>query len=134
VATGSEKGPDVADFGTEVAGGGVQMSYNANLGGGLIVTLYSDTAWQKGGGTKPLPKNTTSRSVTVKGVAAELFLVPAGTRPVNDVRLNFRLGNTMVEAVAQAGGPATPGGPDSNPLIDEQTFLSVMQQLRQYPQ
>jgi hypothetical protein len=127
-------GPDVADFGTEVTGGGVQMSYNANAGGGLVITLYSDAAWQQGGGTRPLPKNTMTKNVTIKGIAGELFLVPAGTRPVNDVRLNLRLGNTMVEAIAQAGGSATSGGPDANPLIDEQTFLSVMQQLRPYPQ
>ena len=40
--------------------------------------------------------------------------------------LTLALGNTHIVG-------STPGGPDANPLIDEQTFLSVMQQLRPYP-
>ena len=47
--------------------------------------------------------------------------------------LTLALGNTDIVAVVHSIGGSTPGGPDANPLIDEQTFLSVMQQLRPYP-
>ncbi len=41
---------------------------------------------------------------------------------------------TTVLLSANAGGPATPGGPDVNPLVDEEAFLAVANQLRPYPQ
>jgi len=34
----------------------------------------------------------------------------------------------------EATNALTPGGSQLNPLIDEQTFLSVLEQLRPYPQ
>jgi hypothetical protein len=43
------------------------------------------------------------------------------------------IGNTQVVAIAHSGGDTSPGGPDSNPLIYEEAFLSVMENLRPYP-
>ena len=44
------------------------------------------------------------------------------------------MGDTMVVASAASGGPAKPGGPDLNPLIDPDELLRVMEQLRLYPE
>jgi hypothetical protein len=74
------------------------------------------------------------RLVTVNGAQATLWLVPGATRPVEQARLLTQDGETRVLTIAYAGGPIRPGGPDSNPLVDEETFLSVMQNLRPYPE
>jgi hypothetical protein len=50
------------------------------------------------------------------------------------LRLPLAVGDTTVHVIAESDGAATPGGPDGNPLIDEQTFLNVLQNLRPYPQ
>ena len=113
------------------------MDYDAHVGGGgvgLAITLYSDSAWQLRAASARLPANAVQRSVSIHGVAGDLYLVPAGTRPINDVRLYVHLGDTWIVALAGSGGSPTPGGPDVNPLIDEQTFLNVLQNLRPYPQ
>jgi hypothetical protein len=60
-----------------------------------------------------------------------------GTRPINGNLLIVAVGDevVVVETNSLGGGRnATPGGVDLNPLINEQTFLAVMQNLRPYPQ
>ncbi len=90
--------------------------------------------WQAKQASAQLPEGAMLKSTVVQGVPGQLHVIPAGTRPINALRLRVHLGQTWVLAEAGASGAATPGGPDANPLIDEQTFLSVMQQLRPYPQ
>jgi hypothetical protein len=129
-------GPDVADFGTEVSGGGLEMSYNTSRGG-LNLTLYSPAAWQTRTESVRTPANAIRKQVVVLGTTASLFVIPGGAgtdRPVNELQLNVNLGGTWVRALAGSGGPITPGGPDTNPLVDEQTFLNVLQNLRPYLQ
>lgn len=101
--------------------------------GSLTISLYSEAAWQARAAQAPLPVGAIKKDATVNGMTGELYIIPAGTRPINALRLDLRLGDTWVLALAGSGGAATPGGPDVNPLIDEETFLSVMQQLRPYP-
>jgi hypothetical protein len=72
--------------------------------------------------------------VQVAGQDAKLSVVAAGTRPVNSISLVLQFDETSVLASAHAGGAATPGGPDANPLIDEATFLAVMKNIRPYPE
>jgi hypothetical protein len=57
-----------------------------------------------------------------------------GDGTVNDRILIVHVGETTVLAQAKTGRSATPEGPDVNPLVDEATFLSVLEQLRPYPQ
>jgi hypothetical protein len=45
-----------------------------------------------------------------------------------------QIGETMVFADVNAGGPLHEGGPDSNPLVDPDTLLAVMEQLRVWPE
>jgi hypothetical protein len=128
-------GPYVADFGDELTGG-ARATYAAPPSGPILsLFLYSEAGWREARqqySTKPV--GNVSRHVTIAGVAATIESSPGGTRPVNVITAYVPLGNTMVVAVANSGGSATPGGPDVNPLIDEQTFLDVLQHLRPYPQ
>lgn len=135
------KGPEVSGTEAEgLEGGGVATSYGADLpqGGGvnLGITLYSANAWGRVSARieKTGVAGWKTNQVVILGRVAELQWASAGTRPVNSLTLILSLGDTHIVAGAGAGGPVTPGGPDANPLVDEQTFLSVMRQLRPYPQ
>jgi hypothetical protein len=72
--------------------------------------------------------------VQLLGQDVTLWSIPGGTRPVNQLQLVLQFGTTTLVVRAASGGPAKSGGPDLNPLFDEQTLLSVLQHLRPYPQ
>jgi hypothetical protein len=77
------------------------------------------------------------KNVSVAGHDAELIAVPDGIRPINVYLLIVAAGGQVVMMATNSlgSGPnATPGGADLNPLINEATFLSVMQNLRPHPQ
>jgi hypothetical protein len=82
----------------------------------------------------PLPTGGSRRSVTVLARDATLLSVSAGDRPIGNLTLIIPFGDAVVYASVASAGAATPGGPDVNPLIDEATFIAVMQNLRPYPQ
>ncbi len=133
------KGPDVADFGDEVDGGGVSMGYSARLARGgvsLNMSLYSRDAWSRAevAGISRVGANASVRTVTVAGHTGTLVVIPSGTPGVRAIQLVLRLGETVVRASVPFTISATPGGASPDPLSDEATFLSVMQQLRPYPQ
>ncbi len=132
------QGPVTSDLPGQVAGGGVRMEYNADLAlrgssgaVGLEVVVYSPAAWEKDRGRVDA---SATKFVRVAGQDAKLSAIAGGTRPVEELVLQLKFGDTTVIAIAGAGGPLVPGGPDANPLIDEATFLAVMQNLRPYPQ
>ncbi len=135
------RGPSTADFGEEVEGGGAQFTYDADvLDGrgsvGLSVTLFSPKAWEKAKTTQDAdvpPAGTSVTEVTIPGGTGRLFQSRDGAPNTTDVVLVAHLGATTLLAVTHRGRQATPG-PDLNPLTDEQTFLSVLQHLRPYPQ
>ena len=115
------------------------MTYSAEVVKNGTVDLelveYSPAAWGVAKNSlEREPPGATSKLVTIQGQSATLLVIPAGTRPVNTVRLLLVFGDTHVFVAASAGGSLMPGGPDLNPLIDEQTFLAVMQNIRPYPQ
>ena len=116
----------------------IQVEYNSSPPvAGLDISLMSSAHWDAGRGRVlgPGPDRPTIRQVTVAGAAATLYTVPGSVgRPVGGLFLTVELGDTVVYANTGSVGPATPGGPEANPLIDEQTFLAVMQNLRPYPQ
>jgi hypothetical protein len=129
-------GPSMPDFGGEIVGG-VGFTYDAPLdrgGGDIEIILISDSAWADSGFSgSPRAAGTTVKTVTVVGVQATLLFIPAGTRPINQTALIMEIAGTHIVARAHSGGAVTPGGPDSNPLIYEDAFLSVVEQLRPYP-
>ncbi len=132
------RGPEIPDFGAAANRDSMYVSYGARLsrgGVGLELSLLSPVGWESARGSYgSTPPGATSRQIMVAGSPATIIVIPAGTRPVNELRLIVHFRTTTVLVIATAGGAATPGGPDVNPLIDEETFLSVMQQLRPYPQ
>jgi hypothetical protein len=107
---------------------------------------------------------THSSDIRVAGHNAQLLSEPYGERPVNWRALVLDMGSAVVVAQTNAIGSAlnhatktpstcmlptpSPGvfapscpvaapqtpGPDLNPLIDQATFIAVMQHLRPYPQ
>jgi hypothetical protein len=81
-----------------------------------------------------LPRNAGTRSITVAGREAELITVSSPTRPINGYHVIIDMGDTVVVATTSSGST---GGrddvPDVNPLIDEETLLAALEQLRPYP-
>jgi hypothetical protein len=112
----------------------MQFSYDATGGTSLKLLLYGASGWEKARASQGLPSNIPSMAIQIAGNPAKLALLADGTRPVNEARIYVQFGDTMVVAIAASGGPASPGGPDVNPLIDPQTLVAVLQHLRPYPQ
>jgi hypothetical protein len=135
-------GPFVADFGDEVSGGGLSASYDADLTSiprgvvELSLQFESPAAWARDEPLVAHPRDPGAQSSTVQllGQDATLWSIPGGTRPVNQLQVVLQFGTTTVIVRGESGGPAKPGSPDVNPLVDEATLLSVLAHLRPYPQ
>ena len=132
------RGPHVAEFGAEVEGGGIRMSYILEGGNTpAYLTVYSRTAWElvKDRMTNPRTPGASRRAVSVLGKDAEMFSAPGGTRPLNALWLILDLSDVVVVADTNSGGAVRPGGPDYNPFINNPDLLvQVMQDLRPYPE
>lgn len=135
------RGPSAAGFGSGIAGGGVLSGYAARLQNGgdvvLELNLYSHTAWAAAEERVEQRDDPmiARRQVSVAGRTGELLSAgPIGDRPVIGLRLILDLGDTVLQADAPSGGATGEGGADVNPLIDEQTFLRVIQNIRPYPE
>jgi len=133
------KGPDVSDFADDVEGGGLGMHYVAQFGEfcclDLHLVLYSQQAWkqiEEKRAAGPSPRFE-PKTVQVAGRTAELRTNHRATGAVSSLILTIDFGDTLVEALTGSVVPATPG-PEPNPLIDEATFLAVMEKLRPYPE
>jgi hypothetical protein len=129
-------GPSMPDFGGEIEGG-IGFTYDAPLesgGGSIDIVLVGDASWDKSPFSQPVrDSGVTAKKVIVAGAAGTLMFIPGGTRPINATRLYLDIGDTHLVATAHAGSDPSPGITDSNPLIYEAAFLSVMQNLRPYP-
>lgn len=124
------RGPFTSVIGHEVPGYGVSTDYDSITGTFVTITSYSPTAWNENKARTPI--GSSSRAVTVAAHDA-LLTTTVEQQSVAAQRLDVQMGQTHVVAVTYALQPLTPAG-NANPLVDEQTFLSVMQQLRPYPQ
>jgi hypothetical protein len=132
------RGPYVSEFGAEVEGGGIRMSYVLEGGNTpAYLTIYSTTAWEtvKDRITNPRTPGTSRRTVSIVGKDADMFSAPGGTRPLNALWLILDLSDVVVVADTNSGGAVRPGGPDYNPFINNPDLLvQVMQGLRPYPE
>jgi len=132
------RGPYVSEFGAEVEGGGVHMSYLLEGGNSsLDLTVYGRDAWEpvEDRVMNPRLPGVTRQTVSVGGREGELLFLPLDTRPLNVLRLILDFGDVVVVASAHAGGAVYPGGPDYNPFINNPDLLiQVMEDLRPYPQ
>ncbi len=131
------RGPLIGGF-EEPLDDAVRFDYNSVPPvASLSITLMSSAQWAavRDRVLRQGPDHPTTRQLTVASAAATLYTTPGGTgRPVGALSLIIQLGDTVVYASTSSVGAATPGGPEANPLIDEATFLGVMQNLRPYPQ
>jgi hypothetical protein len=74
------------------------------------------------------------QEISVAGLTAELVTHASGSRPISAYILIIETPEAAVVVSVPSGGSPTPGGPDRNPLIDYETFLSVVENLRPYPE
>jgi hypothetical protein len=132
------EGPSVDDFGQEVELGGVLMSYTADGSQSfdLGLTVETQPAWvdAKSRGIFRIPGNAVRRDVSVAGHPAESVVFPAnpGLSGIQGIQVHVNVGDTSILATVSTFVPAG-GGPDPNPLKDEETLLRVLDQLRPYP-
>jgi hypothetical protein len=128
------RGPFTSVIGHEVPGGGVSTDYDALSGMSLTITSYSPAAWaQSSVRTSALQQGATSAPVTSGAHDAELLRIPFHGRLLG-LTVVFHLGETVVVAATSADGSHLDATPNPNPLVDEPTLLSVLTQLRPYPQ
>jgi hypothetical protein len=128
-------GPSMPDFETEI-NGRIDFSYDASMrdgGGSLNVSLISGAIWDETGFSRPIRDPVVKTiDVEVLGASGKINVISAGARPINATRLTVQIGETHVVVTAQAGGQTAPGQADSNPLIYEDAFMSVIEELRPY--
>jgi hypothetical protein len=129
------RGPYGFEYGPEVEGAGIEMTYQAPLDGGNVVfdlNVFSRDVWEltKERVLNPGLPGVTRDTVTVAGREAQLISVPLGTRPVNTLWLVLDLGDVVVLATAGAGAPDEP----PNPLINPDNLTALMEDLRPYPE
>jgi hypothetical protein len=127
------RGPYVDDF-TDVLGGGAQFHYDATVPGvgpvDLMILVFSERAWVQSPLNRPPTPGARQTAVVVGTHAGQLTTFPGPAGMPEGLLLELRLDTTTVLAIVPASFPL----PNPNPLIDEQTFLDVMQNLRPYPQ
>ncbi|MEX2245693.1 MAG: hypothetical protein WEC75_03310 [Dehalococcoidia bacterium] len=80
------------------------------------------------------PGPSAAEQLALSGTSADLLIYSSPTRPVSGYVLVIETEQSAVVVTVPSGGSATPGGPDANPLIDYDTFLAVMEELRPYPE
>lgn len=136
-------GPDAQAMGSrigEVEGGGLSTYYSsARCDDGacseLQLVMYSRDAWaqiQAKRSAAPSPRFQ-SKAVEIDSRPAELRTIMGDRHPVSAQVLIVEYGRTIVEASTGALIPSTATAEQPNPLIDETTFLSVMAELRPFP-
>lgn len=73
------------------------------------------------------------RRVQVGPWKGQLYTLPGGSRPVNQLWLFVDVGDSIVVGQASSGTSGIPGE-DVDPLIQSDVLIFVMEQLRPYPQ
>lgn len=112
------------------------MSYLGDPGSALRLsfTLYSRAAWDRlqDARSRGAQARLEVKQVDIHGWPAELKTNFDRPGKVGARILVVARGRTVIEVTTGSVVSMTPG-PEPNPLIDETTFLDVMQQLRPYP-
>ena len=117
---------------------GLQLSYLAREGDSVRASLdvlsFSKDEWpaaEDGVIHPPGFPSSVVKNTTLRGARAMLVSIPLDTPAFASLRLIVDLEDVVV--VAQTTS-AIVGGRDINPLVDEQTFLPVLENLRPHPQ
>ncbi|MEX2245690.1 MAG: hypothetical protein WEC75_03295 [Dehalococcoidia bacterium] len=116
--------------------GGVQLAYfnRENFRGRLEITTLSPSDWARVEDKVRNPPQPPIRSekVVIGGREGDLIATIALGRDPNGLKLVIDFGDSFV--IAQTNVAIAAGGRDVNPLMDEDTFLAVMEELRPYPE
>lgn len=127
-------GPSVDDIANPIRGGGVHFRYDVDNPLSYVdLTQYSPTAWENLGRARPPDSG---RAVQIGPYAGKLINMPParGNPAIIEIVVNVD-GSFLVARVQAFGGePQGTPEPQPNPLLNEATFLAVMQNLRPYPQ
>lgn len=101
-------------------------------GGSIELTLYSEEAWAALANRSTTVPNSTSEEVELLGVNATLT-----TRVEDGIPyarwLTVRVGETVIRAVTSAYVVPRGFTEQPNPLMDEELFLAVMEEIVRYP-
>ena len=131
-------GPYYPGFGRASDAGGMVFDYDAPAtgarSGDLTLLVSSEATWPAKRDALKTTSGISVTSATLLGRPVEVWRTVTGTRPVNQIWVSVDLGDAVVLANAPSVGGIIEGGPDANPLIDEQTLLAALQHLRPYPQ
>lgn len=101
----------------------------------LSVRTYALDEWAQQRSTVLDPINAPSpviREIDLVATPATMVIQPLGSRTRNSVSLILSFNDGVV--VARTNSVHDSDGTEMNPLIDEATFLAVMEQLRPYPE
>jgi hypothetical protein len=118
-------------------GGSVSATYVANTAAGdavvrLELESVSPAEWERTGARGGAP-GTFHTSVVVRGVRRYMQEMPGAPGVPETRRIILEFVDTVVDVQASAGGAPVEGGADANPLLDEATLVSVLEDLRPYP-
>ncbi|HEX5478187.1 MAG TPA: hypothetical protein VFY79_00555 [Dehalococcoidia bacterium] len=132
-------GPITGDFAYDVPGGGVTAEYSADLNAShaavvLTLTCYGPAAWSNWQALHPHANDGATRTPVTFGTRrATLVTAPFAGHP-NYFAVEFHLGETTVLARTSIDAGHPNATPNPNPLVDVQTLLAVLANLRPYPQ
>jgi|CXWL01.1.fsa_nt_gi hypothetical protein len=123
------KGSHVSDYGGEIEGG-LNTNYIdvSEDGLGILITLYGPDAWARNRDAIENSPNSTSRPLQIAGRDATLMQLGR----FNKAAVVY-FDDTVVVASVSGSTFLTPQ-PEPNPLVDEATFLAVLENLRPYPE
>jgi hypothetical protein len=149
--------PGVAEFGDAADAEHLSYSYDSEepLGPSLTFDVYAAAGWSIARAERLRQPPMRIDKASVAGRPAEVWVSSTSRGPVNHIDVVVDYGDTVVIVgttalpqydrtpefnvplntyIARMKTPSAMPLPDLNPLIDEQTFLSALQQLRPYPQ
>ncbi|MEX2245692.1 MAG: hypothetical protein WEC75_03305 [Dehalococcoidia bacterium] len=115
---------------------GAQLTYYRleDSRGSLSITTLSPSDWQtvEDDVRNPAQPPVERKTVNVGTREAELISIHLDGAELTGLKLLIDYGQSVV--IAQTGTAIAQGGREVNPLMDEATFLAVMEDLRPYPE
>jgi hypothetical protein len=125
-------GPNVPDFAV-VDDGGVSYQYVAPqepIAFELNIVLWSRDAWADARGSREF----TGKPVEIAGMPGQLLPVLAPGGGVLQLQVLLEADDTVIDVTTRQAGIDPASGRDRNPLMNEATLVSVLGELRPYPE
>jgi hypothetical protein len=120
---------------------GVEIRYAAIVDyarkGSLDLSTFRKSDWAMAEGALRSPQGIAgdSNDARIQGREAEIITLSTATRPLNRIYVIMDLGDQVLLVQTASRSTGGRGGiPDVNPLLDQATLLSVLENLRPYPE